>query len=222
MRLYQALNGTNEHKHIPQEGPALCGFKCGNRYQSGCLTEDQTVRLHSCERGTSCTKLEESDIVWITPIITRAMDGSNIQELGAGGGGGDLLETHELDLNDAIATMELIKLCSKRIADPKARSKTLSLIADAVTSSDKVVLLDSTELAERLEDMPLADVAILLQHIAERGSSSAGRPDNLSFQLQESKISTRSHSKELAQGLSRHIVSFSGALLYKYLYKLTL
>ena len=207
MRLYKALVEASECRNASQEGPPLCGFKCGNRYQSGCLTDDQTVRLHSCERGTSCTKLEASNIVWITPIIARATDGSDIPELGAGGGSGDLVQTHEIDLNDASATLELMKLCSKTINDLQARSKTLNLIANAVASSGKALFLDAADLADDLEGIPLADVARLLQHIAVRETGSPCQPGTWSAQQPQLEGRKAKGSGEWVNDLPRRIVS---------------
>lgn len=60
------------------------------------LTLDQSVRLHSCEKGTICSGLS-ARTVWIKPIITRVR-GTDVLELGAGGGAGDLKQYPELDL----------------------------------------------------------------------------------------------------------------------------
>ncbi|KAL9117348.1 MAG: hypothetical protein Q9187_006115 [Circinaria calcarea] len=170
MRLYQALTFKAENGVAAQEGSSICGFKCGNRYQQGCLTDNISVRLHSCEKGTSCRVIEASPVVWITPIITRASNGLSVPELGAGGGGGDLLQSHEIDLSDTAAAFELIKLCSEKIGDTQARSRTLSLITEAITSGGKNLSLDASDITEELEDMPLEDIANLLERIARRRS----------------------------------------------------
>ena len=153
---------------IAPEGPALCGFQCGNRYQPGCLTVDESVRLHTCERGLECDSLKASEVVWITPIITRARDGGEIPELGAGGGGGggDLEPTHQIDLGDSTSTIELMKLCSEKIPDANERARTLSLITRAMASDAKAISLEGFDSVEDLEDMPLEKVTALLQDIA--------------------------------------------------------
>ncbi|MCJ1224919.1 hypothetical protein MMC12_001566 [Toensbergia leucococca] len=127
------------------EGPALSGYRCGNRTQSGCLTSDQAVKLHSCERGTSCTGLESPDVVWITPILSRDQ-GVILPELGTGGGAGDLTQDLELELDDAKSAIELMKLCSRQIFDAEARSKTLDLISKAIASDSKSVSLEALDL----------------------------------------------------------------------------
>jgi hypothetical protein len=109
MRLYASLRGlsndprdpTNDaHLSAPflaHEGPALTGYKCGNTLQAGCLTNDPNVRIHSCEKGLHCDKLNEKT-VWIRPIVTRTAKGE-MAEVGVGGGGGDLTRRLEIELD---------------------------------------------------------------------------------------------------------------------------
>ncbi|KAK4187205.1 protein artemis [Podospora australis] len=82
--------------HLAPEAPGLVGFMCGNTYHEGCLIDDDTVRLHSCEKGNYCKTVQESSVVWIRPIITRT-NGQDVAELGVGGGGEDLEQEVELD-----------------------------------------------------------------------------------------------------------------------------
>jgi hypothetical protein len=49
--LYRSLMSGVEPK--AQEARQLIGFQCGNHFQQGCLTDEQS-RLHSCEKGTEC------------------------------------------------------------------------------------------------------------------------------------------------------------------------
>lgn len=83
--------------YLTPEAPGLVGFMCGNTHQSGCLTGDETVRLHSCEKGNYCSTVKNSPVVWIRPIITRLPDGQVLAEIGVGGGGDDLEMEAELD-----------------------------------------------------------------------------------------------------------------------------
>ena len=83
--------------HNAPEAPALVGFMCGNTYHAGCLTLDETVRLHSCEKGNYCQRVQRSPVVWIQPIITRLPGGQDVAEVGVGGGGEDLEREAELD-----------------------------------------------------------------------------------------------------------------------------
>ena len=87
----------------------MTGYKCGNTPQAGCLTDDQNVRLHSCEKGMQCTAINEN-IVWIRPIITRLENGEEIEEIGVGGGGGDLTQRPELELDSEYLVAQLLEL----------------------------------------------------------------------------------------------------------------
>ncbi len=79
------------------EAPGLVGFICGNTEHPGCLTSDESVRLHSCEKGNYCSTVKNSAVVWIRPIIAHVPDGDNITEVGVGGGGEDLEREAELE-----------------------------------------------------------------------------------------------------------------------------
>ncbi|KAK3333765.1 beta-lactamase-like protein [Cercophora scortea] len=83
--------------HISPEAGALVGFICGNSYHPGCLTLDENVRLHSCEKGNYCQVIQKGPVVWIQPVITHLSDGNNIEEVGVGGGGDDFERDAELD-----------------------------------------------------------------------------------------------------------------------------
>lgn len=85
------------HSHLTPEAPGLVGFMCGNTLHAGCLTLDESVRIHSCEKGNYCQTLQKSRVVWIRPIITRLPGGQDVVEAGVGGGGEDLEREAELD-----------------------------------------------------------------------------------------------------------------------------
>lgn len=103
MLIFRSLVATHpDDKFAPSsylspEAPGLVGFMCGNTYHPGCLTRDETVRLHSCEKGNYCATVKNSPVVWIRPIITRLPDGRPVAEAGVGGGGEDLEREAELD-----------------------------------------------------------------------------------------------------------------------------
>ena len=171
MRLYRSLSSSASGGITTQEAAALCGFKCGNRHQEGCLTDDESVRIHSCERGTGCAALADPYVVSIIPILTRAKDESDVEELGVGGGGGDLSQIHELDLGDTTAAVELIKLCSESIVDQKVRTETLTLITRALGSDSKRLVFEASGSLLDGEDVPLLDVINLLQRVAIKNSA---------------------------------------------------
>ncbi len=83
--------------HLSPDAPGLVGFMCGNTTHTGCLTLDENVRLHSCEKGNYCQTVLGSPVVRIQPVITRLPGGQEVAEVGVGGGGDDLNKDAELD-----------------------------------------------------------------------------------------------------------------------------
>lgn len=83
--------------HLSPEAAGLMGFMCGNTSHPGCLTLDENVRLHSCEKGNYCQKVLGSPVVRIQPVVTRLPNGQEVAEAGVGGGGDDLNRDAELD-----------------------------------------------------------------------------------------------------------------------------
>lgn len=141
MRLYDSLNTALSYDGSGQGLLALCGFQCGNRHQPGCLTSNSNVRLHSCERDMDCPGLESAHVVFITPIVAHLTNGTFFPDIGAGGGEEDLIQTYELELEDANAVTELNKLCSENIRDEETLEKTLNLISNAFKSVRKTLSL---------------------------------------------------------------------------------
>jgi hypothetical protein len=84
---------------LAHEGPVLTGYTCGNTPQEGCLTLDPTVRIHSCKKDVPCSGLK-GKVVWIRPIVARLKDGTEMIEKGVGGGGQDLVEQSQLELDE--------------------------------------------------------------------------------------------------------------------------
>jgi hypothetical protein len=139
-RIYGSLSSLN-NKSLKdsgfeiREGPALCGFRNGNHIQPGCLTPETNVRIHSCEPGMGCPVMDDdthANVVHIIPIVTR-FDGTEIAELGAGGGKGDLDQTGTLDTVDAAEVGKLMELCASKIDDAQLLSKVLGLLQDALS-----------------------------------------------------------------------------------------
>ncbi|KAL8798250.1 MAG: hypothetical protein Q9182_006825 [Xanthomendoza sp. 2 TL-2023] len=157
-----SLASSSASTSLSGEGAALCGFPLGNRNQAGCLTNNALVRLHSCELGTRCSTIETSkNIIWITPLINRCEKG-NIPEIGAGGGGGDLTQLHELELTDSQAGPILIELCKDQIRDDAVLSQTVRLVEDALCSSRRTVALSSFNNSLKDNVIPLGSIASLL------------------------------------------------------------
>ncbi len=102
--LYKSLKVKNSSSqfdsqfHLAPEAPGLVGFLCGNSEHQGCLTEDEAVRIHSCERPDYCSTVKKAArVVWIRPIVARLDGGHDLTEVGVGGGGNDLEQQSELD-----------------------------------------------------------------------------------------------------------------------------
>lgn len=135
MRLFDATIEDSKDGYSTLEGPALVGFPVGNSIHPGCLSRDSDTRLHSCEPGMPCHReLQHKKVVWITPIISRMTDGTEVLELGAGGGGGDLSQTQELDFTNDFDLQTLELVCKDNDADPA----TLERICDAIRNAKQV------------------------------------------------------------------------------------
>lgn len=191
MRLYDSLNVASIYDGSGQGGAALCGFQCGNRHQPGYLTSDPKARLHSCERDMDCPGLESASVVCITPIITHLSDGAYVPEIGAGGGEGDLIQAHELELKDADAAIELMKLCSENIKNEVTLEKTLNLISNGLKSARKTLSLRALKLKRSSSTMPLKELAEIL---------SSGVPQVASMNRQNDSIPTQILSMMEGQG----------------------
>ncbi|KAJ9646407.1 hypothetical protein H2199_002456 [Coniosporium tulheliwenetii] len=163
------------------EAPPLCGFQLGNHWQSGCLTDEPGVRLHSCERGTGCSVVDENaDIVNIIPIITRTSDGTEVAELGAGGGKGDLDQVHELDTADAAAVAQLMTMCATKITEPEKLQRVLRLLSSVLEEQRTRIQLggagggvDNEEGHLDLDQLPLQELVDILARLASADSDDA-------------------------------------------------
>lgn len=74
----------------------MTGFTRANEMQEGILTNDPSVRLHSCEKGTDCNTMATGNVVFITPIVTHVSSTVDLAEIGIGGGAGDLEQLEEV------------------------------------------------------------------------------------------------------------------------------
>ena len=147
--------------YLASEAAALCGHRCGNNDHPGYLTNNQHVRLHSCEAGTGCKALDSLDVVWITPIISHSANGSDVLELGAGGGGGDLTQ-HELELDDEVTAKEFLRLLFDTVKDTSTREETERIFSKALLSPTQKISLDSLSPAFSDQDLSLKDLARIL------------------------------------------------------------
>ncbi|CAI7632985.1 unnamed protein product [Penicillium pancosmium] len=179
MGLYQSLSRLSGSKATP-EAPALCGYDLGNKFIAGCLSGDQSGRVHSCEPGVSCPVARGSKTVYITPIVNRTSDGGEIPEVGAGGGLGDLYQVHELELPDKAALAELKQLCLQHIQDKDVLSQMQELISKAFKSRKKALSLDLYGVKEE-------DEISLERLVAKLGQSLSGK-ESLGSQSIESNL----------------------------------
>ncbi|KAF2128190.1 hypothetical protein P153DRAFT_319566 [Dothidotthia symphoricarpi CBS 119687] len=127
-----------------REAPALCGFRNGNHIQSGCLTSRENARIHGCEHGMGCPVIDQdadAKVVHIIPIVTRA-NGTEIAELGAGGGKGDLAQKEELQTDGLAEISKLMELCAQTITDEESVSKVLALLQRTLDGGDGTMNLD--------------------------------------------------------------------------------
>ncbi|KAE8379119.1 hypothetical protein BDV26DRAFT_291573 [Aspergillus bertholletiae] len=143
------------------EASALWGFELGNKFFPGCLSEDEGCRIHSCEPGVQCSAISSKNPVYIIPIVSRTDDGSKIPELGAGGGGGDLYQIHELEIPNKLALEQLEKLCLKNIYDSQALSEAREALTKAFKSKSKALQLAGYEIKDD-HDIPLENLANIL------------------------------------------------------------
>lgn len=170
MGLYRSLARAGS-RGVP-EAPALSGFELGNRAVAGCLSNDESSRIHSCEPGVACPAVRSSRTVYITPIVSRTKDGAEIPEVGAGGGMGDLYQIHELELPDEFTLAELEKLCLKHISDKERLAQMHKVLLEAFRSRKKALSLDKYGVKEEGD--------ISLQKLVEmlgRGLSDGTKPD---------------------------------------------
>ncbi|PGH19107.1 hypothetical protein AJ79_00141 [Helicocarpus griseus UAMH5409] len=173
MELYTSLATRATNGFGVYEAPFLCGFTLGHSKVPGCLTGDKKSRLHSCEPGMVCSTISKGPSVYITPIVSRTGDGSEVPELGVGGGKGDLYQNHELELPDDFVFQQLADICAERIEDEETRVSTLATLSEAYKSKSKSLPLDSYGIKEEDEISIQQLVSIL-----SRGQSA----ENLSTQ----------------------------------------
>ncbi|KAK2832001.1 hypothetical protein FQN49_006955 [Arthroderma sp. PD_2] len=177
--LYKSLTARPGNGFGIDDSLYLCGFPLGNSSVTGCLTHDQSVRVHSCEPGVMCSKVSSGQSVYITPIVTRTKEGYEIPEVGAGGGKGDLEQSHELELPDDTSFQRLIELCREQIKEPETRDMVISALSKAYQSDGKAISLDEYGLKEE-EEIPLEKlVGIIGQSLQQTAKESL--PDTIRF-----------------------------------------
>jgi hypothetical protein len=160
--LYRSLSKTASEAPVSPETFQLTGFQLGNHPKEGCLTSLDHVRLHSCENGTSCSTIQgNKNVVRILPIVSRLKDGTEMHEMGIGGGNGDLDQVHELEVNDAGTLEALMQLCAANIKDTNVLLKILALLK----SSSRIKLEVNNDPKLEEDEIKLDDLVNILSRI---------------------------------------------------------
>ncbi|KAI1087137.1 Metallo-hydrolase/oxidoreductase [Rostrohypoxylon terebratum] len=133
--------------HLIKEAPYLVGFTCGNNQREGCLTLDENVWIHSCEKGTACAVVEKKPI-WIKPIVAHLNNGRDMIEVGIGGGGDDLAQNPSLETEDIIALIDIIDRNDQLLGEIGTEVKR-TLKKALVASRDIEIDLDISEFTEK-------------------------------------------------------------------------
>ena len=130
-------------------------------------------------------------------------------EAGAGGGGGDLNQVHELELDDATAVEELIELCKTEIKDQGTRSKTIDLIIKAKKTQKTAVLLGDLGFNMKQKTITCAELPKLLAKLVV-GDGKFSQIDERAETSSRSELGVRAKTVEtcpVRQELPRSIVS---------------
>ncbi|KAH8667099.1 hypothetical protein BX600DRAFT_285890 [Xylariales sp. PMI_506] len=164
--------------HHAKEAPYLVGYHCGNNYHPGCLTPDENVRIHSCEKGTRCSVMLSQPIVWIRPIVAHLPHGQDIVEIGIGGGGDDLEEEADLRyvmLENAESITKLLDEFQGVSEDVKQQMKSmfLLLLSNARGSLDE---LDTEQFPEDLQTRLESVIRPAVKSIAEARTMKTHHP----------------------------------------------
>ncbi|KAM9882002.1 artemis protein [Verticillium dahliae] len=184
MRIFSSLQAKPENDrfgqsiHLCRESPALTGYMCGNTYRPGCLTTDENVRLHSCEKGNYCSTIEKGPVVWIQPIIAHTTGGIDRLEHGIGGGADDLEREVELDLVSSANLNRLLQILGEnQIVSESTKTAVRDLLLKKPLSGRNVPLdLDMSCFGDKKE----ADVVEVMALIGEK---LAHRPDEADLML---------------------------------------
>ncbi|KZL84413.1 artemis protein [Colletotrichum incanum] len=175
MRIFSSLIGKVSNNrfgssiHLCPEAAALTGYVCGNTPHPGCLTRDEHVRLHSCERGNFCSVVRNSMVVSIQPVVAHLQSGVDIAEIGVGGGGDDLERDAELDSLSAEDMKAMLMLVDETMdISADAKSRLLEVLKAGVNSGRNMPLdLDITSFGEKNE----AAILDAFQKIGQRKKS---------------------------------------------------
>ncbi|KAF5594217.1 hypothetical protein FPANT_4912 [Fusarium pseudoanthophilum] len=160
LRIYGSLKSKTPDSrfdtdiHLTPESPALTGHTCGNTPHPGCLTSEENVRLHSCEKGNLCEVAQRPTTISIQPIVAHLPTGEDLAEVGVGGGGVDLQREAELEFLDQASLATLFN----------------TFLSSSISSTDTSDILRGTleKIASTGRNIPLDwDINTLDAHSAE-------------------------------------------------------
>lgn len=160
LRIYGSLKSKTPDSrfetdiHLTPESPALTGHTCGNTPHPGCLTSEENVRLHSCEKGNLCEVAQRPTTISIQPIVAHLPTGEDLAEVGVGGGGVDLQREAELEFLDQASLATLFN----------------TFLSSSISSTDMPDILEETlkKIASTGRNIPLDwDINTLNAHSAE-------------------------------------------------------
>lgn len=101
-------------------------------------------------------------------MISRSSTGELIPELGAGGGGGDLVQFHNyLEIPQDTVADQLVDLCTRKFKDSLTRSKIVDMIRKATLSNAKAISLHSGDLPRLEGDLSLDRLLDSMANIAK-------------------------------------------------------
>jgi DNA cross-link repair 1C protein len=205
LSLFSGINEDGHDGYSMFEGPSLMGYPVGNEYAPGSLTRNSETRLHSCEPGLPChSKLKKGNVVYITPIISRLEDGTELLELGAGGGFGDLQQSSCLELPDAETLEAFLELCKEELGKDPDSEKIRELIDAARKSRLDRISLEDLQL-RTLEELPLKQFAHLLSKVSSDNSGS--RKPQIHAHSKSDRVIHFPFSRHSSYEELRHLVS---------------
>ncbi|KAM5370941.1 hypothetical protein ACJZ2D_008254 [Fusarium nematophilum] len=172
LRIYDSLSqrpsGTDvgSQVHLTTESPALTGYMCGNSPHPGCLTSDENVRLHCCEKGNMCEAARRSSTVSIQPIVAHLPTGQDLVEVGVGGGGDDLQREAELDFLDQTSLAALVDLIFSSDTIPTETLEAVKEVLTEAVSTGRNIPLDQ-DIGSIVDLSPQDAVLTLAQKLRE-------------------------------------------------------
>ena len=146
---------------------------------------DETARIHSCEPGLDCHSeiKNNKNVIWISPIISRLKDGSEIRELGAGGGWRDLYPTTELKLEDPDALQQLLTFSTRSDNEKALISKLIQELAQAARTGELSMPLNASD-EVKIEDDGSVKPDNIFAVLAERYKGGDSSEQNKSLHRQ--------------------------------------